>query len=309
MKFKKIMARFDAPDISIAEELICDIFFSFNLKGVVCDIPLEEPDEGFGTHTLPLPEFNCITGFLPLLDITDIQVERIKEQMTALSSLDIHIELSTQIVDENDWIDVWKAYFEVTPITDRITIKPEWKDHTPREGELVIHLDPGMAFGTGTHPTTFMCIQLMDQYLKPGSSFMDVGTGSGILMITAAKLEATSLFGIDTDPIAITIARENLEKNRIDPDTYDLACTTLDTTAVQTFDCVAVNIIAQVIVKILPDIALRMSDQTITVLSGIIRERLPDVLTALDAAHLTVIQDVYENEWVALVVKKGCNTG
>ncbi|MFH2059112.1 MAG: 50S ribosomal protein L11 methyltransferase [Pseudomonadota bacterium] len=306
MKFTKVIARFDAPDICIAEELICDIFFSFNLKGVVCDVPLDEPDEGFGTHTLPLPEYNSITGFLPLLDSTDIQLEKIKQKAAQLSDLNIKIDISTQIVDEKDWADAWKAYFEVTPITDRITIKPEWKNHTAREGEIVIHLDPGMAFGTGTHPTTFMCIQLMDQHLKPGSTFLDIGTGSGILMIIAAKLEAVSLFGIDTDPIAICVAEKNLEKNMTDPNIYDLSCSTLNKTPVKPFDFIAANIIAQVIVDILPDIALRMTDHTITLLSGIIKERQPDVMAALDAAHLKVVQDVYEDEWVALVVKKTC---
>ena len=306
MKFKKVIARFDAPDINIAEELICDIFFSFNLKGVVCDIPLDEPDEGFGTHTLTLPEYNSITGFLPLLDSTDIQLEKIKNKTAKLSKLNIKIDILTQIVDEKDWADAWKAYFDVTPITDRITIKPEWKDHNAREGEIVIHLDPGMAFGTGTHPTTFMCIQLMDQHLKPGSTFLDVGTGSGILMITAAKLEAMSLFGIDTDPIAICVAKKNLEKNMIDPRIYDLSCITLDKTDVTPFDFIVANIIAQVIVDILPDIAQRMTDQTITLLSGIIKERQPDVIAALDAVHLKIIQDIYEDEWVALVVKKAC---
>ena len=129
MKFKKVIAQFYADNVSLAEELICDIFFSLNLTGVVCDVPLEEPDEGFGTNTLPKPEICSITGYLPLIDSSDIKFKKIKEKALKLADLDIKIDIQTEIVDEKDWAEAWKAYFEVTPITDMITIKPAWKDH------------------------------------------------------------------------------------------------------------------------------------------------------------------------------------
>jgi len=304
MKFKKIIARFDAENLILAEELICDIFFSFNLKGVVCDVPLDEPDEGFGTHTLPIPEVFSITGFLPLLASSDIILVQIKEKAEKLADLDIKVTILTEIVDEKDWADAWKTYFEVTRITDRITIKPAWKDHDAGADEIVIHLDPGMAFGTGTHPTTAMCIKLIELYLEPGTSFLDVGTGSGILMIAAAKLGALHLTGIDTDEIAITVARQNLDTNKIDPGLFNLWCTTLDKTDQTPVGFIAANIIAQVIVDILPQIAMRMTPDTIAVLSGIIRERLADVSTALEKNHLHILHKEYTDEWVALVVKK-----
>ena len=304
MKFKKVVARFDGPDISIAEELICDIFFSFNLKGVVCDIPLDEPDEGFGTQTLPLPEFNSITGFLPVTDNTEIQVENIGLKTANLSDLGIRVELLTEIVDEKDWADAWKDYFEVTPVTDRITIKPDWKAHTARKGEIVIRLDPGMAFGTGTHTTTSMCIKLIDAYFKPGTSFLDIGTGSGILMITACKLGAGRLVGIDIDPVAVSVARKNLEKNAVPPAIYHLACAGLHTLPEDPVDFIAANIIAQVIVDILPEIEKRMAHHTVTILSGIIKDRLKDVTAGLETCQLEVIEKIVDHEWVALAVKK-----
>lgn len=304
MKFKKIIVHFHAENLDFAEELICNIFFSFDLKGVVCDVPLDEPDEGFGTNTLPKPDICSITGFLPLIDTSNIILAKIKEKFFNLVDFDIKTDITTEIVDEKDWSDAWKAYFEVTPITDRITIKPIWKDHEAKKGELVIHLDPGMAFGTGTHPTTAMCIQLIETYLLPGSTFLDVGTGSGILMIAAAKLGAPHLMGIDTDEIAINVARKNLAKNKINTDIFDLKCMNLDETAPLPYDFVAANIIAQVIVDILPDIVMRMSDSTIVVLSGIIKDRQNDVLAALETNHLIVIHEEYMDEWVALAVKK-----
>jgi ribosomal protein L11 methyltransferase len=304
MKFKKVIAQFYADNVSRAEELICDIFFSLNLTGVVCDVPLEEPDEGFGTNTLPKPEICSITGYLPLIDSSDIKFKEIKEKALKLADLDIKIDIQTEIVDEKDWAEAWKTYFEVTPITDRITIKPAWKDHDAREDEIVIYLDPGMAFGTGTHPTTAMCIKLIETYLVPGSTFLDIGTGSGILMIVAAKLGAERMMGIDTDEVAIEVARQNIAKNKINPGLYDLSCTSLDKTDTAPYHFIVANIIAQVIVAILPEISIRMTQDATIVLSGIIKARQSDVLEALEAHHLCVIHEEYVDEWVTLAVKK-----
>lgn len=304
MKFIQVTARFDADDIPLAEELICDIFFFHHLKGVVCQVPIEEPDEGFGTSTLPLPDFYAIIGFFPCIDASDTIVKTIKEKTGQLSKIGISVTIETSIVDEDDWADAWKDFFEVTPITDRIIVKPEWKDYLPQKGEIIIHLDPGMAFGTGTHPTTAMCTQLIEKYLHPGHTFLDVGTGSGILMIAAAKLGADLVYGIDIDETAIQVARENLFKNQIPSNQYDLEVTTLDQTPDRKFNIIAANIIAQVIVDITPDLAHRMDDDSIAVLSGIILERLPEVLEALEKHSLEVSEQVSTDEWVALAVKK-----
>ncbi|HCY87947.1 MAG TPA: 50S ribosomal protein L11 methyltransferase, partial [Desulfobacteraceae bacterium] len=153
MKFKKLKADFTSPNIDLAEELICHVFFSFNLKGVVCDIPIPEPDEGFGTKTLPLPDTNAIIGYLPDIDSSDLIISQIEEKLATLADAGIEVTPKIELVDEKDWADAWKDYFNVTRITDRIVVKPEWKPYESSPGEIVIHIDPGMAFGTGTHPT------------------------------------------------------------------------------------------------------------------------------------------------------------
>ncbi len=205
-------------------------------------------------------------------------------------------------MDEKDWANAWKDYFNVTRITDRIVVKPEWKPHTPAPDEIIIHIDPGMAFGTGTHPTTAMCLELIENHLKPGQTVLDVGCGSGILMIAAAKLGASKLTGIDTDPMAVDITRENLEKNGIDPAAYTLAATTLDRIPETGHNLVTANIIAQVIVDIAPDIKKRMASNGLAVLSGIIRERRPEVREALTANGLYLVSEKFQDEWVAMVV-------
>ena len=271
---------------------------------MVCNIPLEEPDEGFGTHTLPLPNQNSIVGYLPDIDASDIFLEKIKARAKDLTHLDIQVKTQVEIVDEKDWEDAWKTYFNVTSITDRIVIKPEWKDHEPAPDDIVIHLDPGMAFGTGTHPTIAMYIQMIEKFLIPGSDFLVVGTGSGILMVAAAKLGAGRLTGIDTDEVAIGISKKNLDKNQTDPLVYKLFCATLDQTPQKTYDLIAANIIAQVIVDIMPGLERRMAPKGMAILSGIIRERKPDIVAALQANMLHIVHEINEGEWVALAVTR-----
>ncbi|WP_022667007.1 50S ribosomal protein L11 methyltransferase [Desulfospira joergensenii] len=300
MKFRKVQIDFTSLDLFLAEELICNIFFSFNLKGVVCQVPLEEPDEGFGTHTLPEPEQNSITGYLPDMDSSDIILGKIKEQAEKLSCLDIQTRIQVEIVDEKEWADAWKQYFNVTRISKRIVIRPDWKPYDPEPGEIVIHLDPGMAFGTGTHPTTAMCLRQIERFIRPGNSFLDVGTGSGILMIAAAGLGAEKMTGIDTDETAVRICGENLKKNNIRPDLYGLKCCTLDRLDTVPFDLIGANIIAQVLVDIMGDLKRCMHHKTRLILSGIIRERLPDVLDALEKHGLETIHEDRMDEWVTL---------
>ena len=302
MKFKKVVARFDADNIEFAEEVICHIFFSFNLKGVICEVPIPEPDEGFGTRTLKKPEHNSIIGYLPDTDDSDIMISKIRKRLAGLSDMAVQVDVLSEIVDEKDWAHAWKEYFNVTRITDKIVVKPEWKDYTPAPGEIIIHIDPGMAFGTGTHPTTFMCLALLEEYVQPGKTLLDVGCGSGILMIGAAKLGAGAMTGIDVDPMAVDITQQNLKKNGIALDGVTLGAVTLDKTPDIQYDLICANIIAQVIVSIMPEISARLAPDGNAILSGIIEERLPDIYAALDTQHLECVKKITWDEWVALVV-------
>jgi ribosomal protein L11 methyltransferase len=119
-------------------------------------------------------------------------------------------------IDEQDWAEAWKAYFWPEKITDLIVVKPSWREYPAEPQEIVLEIDPGMAFGTGTHPTTSLCIRMIQTHLKPGDAFLDVGTGSGILMIAAAKLGAGTVCGVDNDEVAVTVAEKNLLANHID---------------------------------------------------------------------------------------------
>ncbi|MCF8092887.1 MAG: 50S ribosomal protein L11 methyltransferase [Desulfotignum sp.] len=302
MKFQKITAAFTSDNPALAEECICDIFFSFGMTGVECRIPIDEPDEGFGTHTLALPSENAIVGYMAQKQFSDGVRDDIRHRFQNLEHAGIQVELRVDTVDDQQWAEAWKQHFHVMRITDRIVVKPAWEPFDPGPDDVVIHLDPGMAFGTGTHPSTCMCLKQMQDCLVPGQIFLDVGCGSGILMIAAARLGASKLTGIDTDPAAVDIARENLEKNKIPKERYHLYKCTLDQIPPVQYDLIAANIIAQTIVNIMADIKKKMAPKGLAVLSGIIRERMPDVKNALYRHGLAIKTQMSEDEWVTLTV-------
>jgi ribosomal protein L11 methyltransferase len=302
MRFTKITAVFESDNPALAEELVCDMFFSSGITGVVCNLPIAEPDEGFGTQTLAPPPENSIEGYLPDTGFSGKTLEKIRHHAQHLATAGIQVTIRVETVDDQQWAESWKQYFDVVRITDRIVVKPAWKPFDPGPDDVVIHLDPGMAFGTGTHPSTCMCIRQIENCLKPGQTFLDVGCGSGILMIAAARLGAARLTGIDTDDIAVGISRKNLEKNQIPQERYSLYTCRLDQTEPIMYDLIAANIIAQTIVEILEDITKRMAPHACAILSGIIQDHMPKVADALHRHGLEIVHQELLDEWVTLTV-------
>ncbi len=304
MQWIHIKAVFESDNLFLAEELISDLFFSLGFKGVVCQVPLPEPEEGFGSNAVPQPDENAISGYLPNIPSSEKSLERIREKGAHLKKNGIKIRFSTEPVDQEAWAESWKRFFPVTRITDKIVIKPNWLDFSPRHDDIIIDIDPGMAFGTGTHPTTFMCIEMIESHLEKGYAFLDVGCGSGILMIAAAKLGAGVLCGLDIDELAVRIAGENLAKNRIDPETIHLIQGSLDLLDYhKTFDCIAANILAETIIEILPELRKHLKPSGILILSGIIKDKEPLVIAHLETAGLRLRESRSSGEWVALAAK------
>lgn len=303
MKWIHIKACFESDDIWLAEELVSDIFFTLGLKGVVCQIPLPEPEEGFGSDALPISKENSISGYIPATESSEKTLERIKEKSKALKESGIEIAIKTEIVDQEDWAESWKEFFFATRITERIVVKPAWREFDAGPNDIIVEIDPGMAFGTGTHETTSMCISLIEKYLRPDSSFLDVGTGSGILMITAAKLGAARMAGIDNDEVAVIVAKENLEKNMIDSDTYHIRHQTIDKYEIKQFDIVAANILAEVIIEIIPDLKKRIKPDGTAILSGIINDKKDLVVSELIKNNFSIINTQSMGEWVAIAAK------
>lgn len=305
MQWIHVKACFKSESPELAEEIISDIFFSLGVNGVVCEVPLPEPEEGYASDAVPLPKDSSVAGYLPDTDLGRQTLERISQELTALNSTTLQVTVSTRRVDQEDWAESWKEFFFTFRVTDRIVIRPVWRDYDAAPGDIVIHMDPGMAFGTGTHPTTAMCLGMIEQYLIPGSTFLDVGTGSGILMIAASKLGAGSMAGLDTDEIAVRVAGENLVLNSISPDLFTLSHTTLESFlqhAEGGFDLIAANIIAEVIAVILPDIRQGLSPSGTAILSGIITDRLDMIRKAITRNNLRIRKTEIRGEWAALAV-------
>jgi ribosomal protein L11 methyltransferase len=301
MKWLHIKAIFESDNIELAEELVSNIFFSLDISGVQCNIPI--PGSPFNKDI----KENSIATYIPNTDSAPELLKKIESKAADLDESDIKIKITTEIVDEENWAESWKDFFHVTRITPNIIVKPEWRNYEAKNNEVVIELDPGMAFGTGTHPTTALCIRMIEQYLKPDQSFLDVGTGSGILMIAAAKLGAGHLFGIDNDEIAVVIAKKNLEKNRIADSRFEVSLNTLEgldnPAEDRGFDIICANILAHVIIDILPDIKSRLKPGGTAILSGIIKEQEKLVLSSIKENKLELMDIKYQEDWVAIAVK------
>ncbi|MCP3954753.1 MAG: 50S ribosomal protein L11 methyltransferase, partial [Desulfobacterales bacterium] len=271
MKWIAVKVLFEFQDRALATDLIAACFYTLGVKGVVIDDPVADPDEDWGTDVLPLPEKDAVTGYLPLDRRFENALAFLQESLGKLErATGVRCRVVCSEIDEEDWAHAWKAFFHPERVGRHMVVKPTWRDYIPQPGDKVLEIDPGMAFGTGTHPTTSLCIALMEKYLRPGCSFLDVGTGSGILMVAAAKLGAGQGLGIDNDPLAVEIAGNNLLLNAADPEKFKVNAGDLVTVVTGSYDLVVANILSEVIVLLLDDLPEKISPGGLVITSGII---------------------------------------
>ncbi|MBR7112393.1 MAG: 50S ribosomal protein L11 methyltransferase [Clostridia bacterium] len=208
-------------------------------------------------------------------------------------------------VSEEDWANSWKAYYKPLHIGKKMVIVPAWECYDEAPGEIIVRMDPGMAFGTGTHETTRLVIELLETYTKPGARVLDVGCGSGILAICAKKLGAAECKAYDIDPVAVRVARENIKDSGEENVTCDVSdlLKHVDLSGGK-YDLVCANIVADIIIRMAPDVGAYMKDDAILLASGIITERADEVVEALALHGLRVAERLDDNGWCALVVQK-----
>ena len=206
-------------------------------------------------------------------------------------------------VSEQDWANEWKQYFHVTHVGKSLVIKPSWEKYAPKEGEHVIEIDPGMAFGTGTHHTTNMMMERLEKVITPDSTVFDVGTGSGILAIAAAMLGAKSVKAVDIDAVAVRVAKENVADNGLSEQIEVREGDLLHGTEGKA-DVIIANIIADIVIMLLQDIPQKLNDDGVLLASGIIEERMPDVEAAAQAQGLYVDAVDHRGGWVVMQMKK-----
>lgn len=240
-------------------------------------------------------------------------LERVREELEELRSfMDIgECTITESQTEDKDWINNWKQYFHQFYVDD-ILIIPSWEEVKPEdEGKMIIHIDPGTAFGTGMHETTQLCMRQLKKYVTGDTQILDVGTGSGILSIVALKLGAEHAVGTDLDPCAISAAKENLEANYIPDGKMDVMIgNIIDDKAVQDavgyekYDIVAANILADVLVPLTPVIVHQMKKGGIYITSGIIDDKEAVVVEAVKAAGLEVLEVTHQGEWVSVTARK-----
>ncbi|MGN7394663.1 50S ribosomal protein L11 methyltransferase [Peribacillus frigoritolerans] len=298
-----------------AVEPVSNILHEAGASGVVIEDPLElvkERENVFGEiyHLNPddyPDEGVVIKAYLPVNSFLGDTIDAIKESINNLQLFDIDLGknvVSISEVNEEEWATAWKKYYNPVKISERFTIVPTWEDYTPvSSDELIIELDPGMAFGTGTHPTTVMCIQALERTVTPGDLVVDVGTGSGVLSIAAALLDARRIQSLDLDEVAVQSAKQNVELNNVQDKVSVSQGNLLDGVNEQA-DIVVANILAEVIMRFTDDVAKVVKPGGFFIASGIIQTKKQDVKGAIIASGFTVEETILMEDWVAIIAKR-----
>ena len=203
--------------------------------------------------------------------------------------------------EEDDWLNNWRKYFKPTEVGEKLLICPSWYEAPDTNGRVVLDIDPGLAFGTGKHETTRLCLSTLEQYVKEGSTVLDVGCGSGILGIASILLGAESAFGVDIDQMAVRTAVENAKANNVS-DKFSVVCGDLTEKVEGKYDIIVANIVADAIIFLSKGVREFMNDDTVYIMSGIIDTRVDDVLSALED-DFNVIDKIFDNGWYCLVAK------
>lgn len=303
-----------------AEDIVSSMLNDLGIEGVQIEdkIPLTQQDkEQMFVDILPdIPEDDG-TAYLTFYLDQDVDTARILgEVRQELEDMRNYVDVGECTIEESetedvDWVNNWKKYFHQFYIDDILVI-PSWEDvKTEDSDKMVIHIDPGTAFGTGMHETTQLCIRALRKYTKKDALVLDVGCGSGILGMLALKFGAGHSVGTDLDPCAIDATHENMGVNGIDKDQYEVMIgNIIDDKAVQDqvgyekYDIVAANILADVLVPLTPVIVHQMKPGAVYITSGIIDDKEEVVVEAVKAAGLTVLEVNYQGEWVSVVAKK-----
>ncbi|MDZ5470932.1 50S ribosomal protein L11 methyltransferase (plasmid) [Bacillus sp. 31A1R] len=298
-----------------AIEPISNILHEAGASGVVIEDPLElvkEREDQFGEiyqlNPQDYPEEGVLVkAYLPVNSFLAETVDEIKEAINGLITHNIDIGKNTVTiseVNEEEWATAWKKYYNPVKISEKFTIVPTWEEYTPvNSDELIIELDPGMAFGTGTHPTTVLCIQALERTVKKGDQVVDVGTGSGVLSIAAALLGAEEVIALDLDEVAVESAKSNVLLNKVQ-DVVSVSQNNLLDGIDKQVDVVVANILAEVIMRFTDDVASAIKKDGYFIASGIILQKKQDVKDAIVKSGLTIVETVQMEDWVAIIAKK-----
>ncbi|WP_096434593.1 50S ribosomal protein L11 methyltransferase [Alteribacter populi] len=298
-----------------AVEPVSNILHEAGASGVV----IEDPDDLTRSWDTTLGEVYQLSpddypnegvilkAYLPVNSFLGETVDEIKEAINNLLVYDIdlgHNTVSLSEVNEEEWATAWKKYYKPVKVSEHITITPTWEEYEKvAENELVIELDPGMAFGTGTHPTTVLCIQALDKYIRQGDSVLDVGTGSGVLSIASAKLGASEVLALDLDEVAVNSAKLNVKLNKVQ-DHIQVKQNNLLEHVEEKPDLIVANILAEVIVRMTDDAYETLKPGGTIITSGIIKGKKELVKKSLIESGFVIAETIEMEDWISIIAKK-----
>ena len=308
MKVVEIKVIYESDDIERATKEISDIFYGFGVTGLKIEEPMKSknPLDFYKNEKEFLMVDHAISAYFPLNPYAE------KRKMAILSTFEEKFADRDDIVytvdfyeyDEEDYQNSWKKYLFPEKVSEKFVVKPTWREYTPEADELIIELDPGRAFGTGSHPTTSLCLKLMEENISEGDSVIDVGTGSGILMIAADRLGASEIYGTDIDELAVESAKENLELNKISEEKAKVYKGDLISVVEnKKFDVVVANILADVLLILLHDISKVVKPNGKIIFSGIIEDKCELLKREVESLGFTVEEIKADKEWRAMLIK------
>lgn len=303
MKWIEAKVIFNFKDKQLAVDLISNLFYDLELTGVVIETPEIDSLEDWGNDAI-VPEKNAVIGYLPCDEKLEKRQKFVEENLLRLEEKNgIECKIVYSDINQEDWAQTWKTYFRPERITENIVVKPTWREYIREHDEIVLEIDPGMAFGTGTHPTTRMCITMIEKYLKRNGTFLDIGTGSGILMIAAAKLGEIEVWGTDNDNVAMETAYKNLIQNRIPESNFKILAADLVDQITEQFDLVAANLTTKTILILLESVERVLVQDGIFVCSGILETDKDEVLKKMKDLSFDLIEILAKEEWLSIACR------
>lgn len=292
------------------EDLVSNVLYDVGAAGLAIEDPrdiieLSQSKEkwDFVDPSLINQDFDgiIIKAYFSEADDLENKIEEIKNRIKNDPILNTgESEIKIGMVDDNDWAESWKKYYKPIKIGERILIKPSWEEYVLEENDILIELDPGMAFGTGTHETTMMCTEALEKYVKQGDIVYDIGCGSGILSIVAAKLGAEKVVGVDLDELCVKVSNENIRLNDVDKIIEIKEGNLLDVVEGKA-NIIVSNIIAEIIAKMTKDLKAYLKEDGIFITSGIIVEKIELVENALVENGFKILDIKKLNGWACII--------
>ena len=297
-----------------ASEIVESILLDYGSTGVAIEDPttLEENlHDDFGTivelSPTDYPEVGVVVkGYINELNFDNETFNRFKDELVQLGkniNIGEFFKIETTTIQDSDWENSWKDYFDILNIGEKFVIVPTWREYENEEDKYVINIDPGMAFGTGGHETTSLCIKNLEKYVKPHDNIIDVGCGSGILSIAASYLTDGSLKAVDLDKLAVDVSRENFALNNLE-NRIEVEEASLLTKETKKYDVIVANILAHIIELMLEDAYKLLEDGGYFITSGIIKDKKDELLEKMLEQGFKLVEETSDNEWYSFVVTK-----